>query len=180
MKQKIQEKIQIPEGITCEFQNNILKCKKDSLESERELKIPATQIKIENSDVLIECEKGNKNHYKIIKTNVAHVNNLLKGLQEPFEYKLEAASVHFTMTLKVEGDKLAITNFLGEKIPRHAQILPNVDISINGQVVTLSSPDKEAAGQTAGNIEKATKLKGRDKRVFQDGVYLVSKAGKEV
>jgi large subunit ribosomal protein L6 len=79
------------------------------------------------------------------------------------------------MTLKVEGSKLAINNFLGEKKPRFAEILPNVNVDIKGQNITVSSPDKEAAGQTAANFEKATKVKNRDRRIFQDGIYIVEK-----
>ena len=30
-------------------------------------------------------------------------------------------------------------------------------------------------GQTAANLEQATVVKGRDIRVFQDGIYVVSK-----
>mgnify|MGYP000225838052 CR=1 FL=1 len=35
--------------------------------------------------------------------------------------------------------------------------------------------NKEKVGQTAANIEKATRVKGYDTRVFQDGIYLVSR-----
>ena len=33
----------------------------------------------------------------------------------------------------------------------------------------------EDVGQTAANLERATVVKGRDIRVFQDGIYVVSK-----
>ena len=33
----------------------------------------------------------------------------------------------------------------------------------------------EHVGQTMANLEQATKIKGRDPRVFQDGIYLTSK-----
>jgi large subunit ribosomal protein L6 len=34
--------------------------------------------------------------------------------------------------------------------------------------------NKEKVGQTVANIERATMVKNRDIRVFQDGVYLIS------
>ncbi len=35
--------------------------------------------------------------------------------------------------------------------------------------------NKESVGQTVANIEQATKIKSRDPRVFQDGIYVVAK-----
>ena len=81
------------------------------------------------------------------------------------------------MTLKIEGNKLAVNNFLGEKIPRYAYILPNVEVQIKGSLITILSTDKEAAGQTAANFEKATKVTNRDRRIFQDGIYIHDKPG---
>jgi len=52
-----------------------------------------------------------------------------------------------------------------------------VTVEAKGENVTVSGIDKEKVGQTAANIERATKVKKRDIRVFQDGVYIVSKRG---
>ena len=137
-------------------------------------------MKIQGSEIALECKKGNKNHYKKIKSNVTHIKNLFLGLQEKFVYHLEAVNVHFPMTIKVEGNKVTIGNFLGEKVPRHATILPNVDVEIKGQKITVSSHNRDAAGQTAANLEKAARLKGRDRRIFQDGIFITEKPGRKI
>ncbi len=80
------------------------------------------------------------------------------------------------MTLKIDGSRLLINNFLGEKTARIAKILPEVVIEIKGQKITITSANKDAAGQTAANVEKATKIRNRDRRVFQDGIYITEKA----
>jgi large subunit ribosomal protein L6 len=82
------------------------------------------------------------------------------------------------MILKLDKNKLIISNFLGEKVSRHATILPNVDVQIKGAKITITSNDKEAAGQTAANIEKASIVRNRDRRVFQDGIYIIEKPGR--
>ena len=46
---------------------------------------------------------------------------------------------------------------------------------IDRDKIVVSGIDKEAVGQTAANIERCTTVKGRDRRVFQDGIYLLSK-----
>lgn len=180
MKHQITEKLEIPEGVSCEFSNRILKCKKNSLELSREINLPEVEIKIENSSIIFKCDRGTKKHNKSIHAQIAHIKNLFQGLEKKFIYKLEACNVHFPMSLKVEGNNLVITNFLGERTPRKAKILPNTQVEIKGQQITISSSDIESAGQTAANLEKATKIKSRDRRIFQDGIYIVEKPGREL
>ena len=82
------------------------------------------------------------------------------------------------MTLKVDGKKLVINNFLGEKTPRFARIEENVDVEVKGPKVTVSSHDIEAAGRTVSLIERATNVRNRDRRVFQDGIFLTERPGR--
>ncbi len=175
MKRKITEKLEIPAGIKCEYSDGMLKCRKDNRELSRKIDIVGASLKIEGSSIIFNCEKGNKKNFKIIKSYVAHVRNMFKGLEDEFVYKLQAANVHFPMSLKVEGDKLAISNFLGEKKKRYGKILPSANVEVKGQDIIIKSSDKEAAGKTAANIEKATKIRKRDRRIFQDGIFLVAR-----
>lgn len=179
MKQKISETVEIPEGISCEVKDKVLTCKKGSEQLSKSINIPSVKISVKGNEILFLCEKGNKIQFKIIRSYKAHVKNMFHGLNEKFVYTLQAVNVHFPMTLKSEGNKLLINNFLGEKNPRKAVILPGVKMDIKGQIITLTSSDRESAGHTAANIEKATKIRNRDRRIFQDGIYLVEKPGRE-
>ncbi|MAG38430.1 50S ribosomal protein L6 [Candidatus Pacearchaeota archaeon] len=171
------ESLDIPEGIPCSYEDFIIVCKKDSLEIKKEVKIPNVTLKIADNKITFESKKGSKNEIKKIKTVIAHLKNIFSGLNEPFVYRLESANVHFPMTLKVEGSKLVINNFLGEKVPRTAEILPNVNVEIKGQEITITGYNKESAGQTAANFENATKVVNKDRRIFQDGIYITEKPG---
>jgi large subunit ribosomal protein L6 len=42
--------------------------------------------------------------------------------------------------------------------------------------VILSGFDMERVGQSAANIERASRIREYDPRVFQDGIYLVERA----
>jgi len=64
---------------------------------------------------------------------------------------------------------------LGEKNPRTIEILDNVEVNIKGKDVIVTSVDKEKAGIVAGMIENNAKVLNKDRRTFQDGVYIVSK-----
>jgi large subunit ribosomal protein L6 len=79
------------------------------------------------------------------------------------------------MTVKLAGGKVVIENFLGERYPRTAKVVGSAQVKIQGDEVTVSGVNKEDVGQTMANIEQATKIKGKDPRVFQDGIYLVAK-----
>lgn len=106
----------------------------------------------------------------------AHLNNMIKGVTDGFTYNLKAFYSHFPMTMSVKGNKLVVNNYFGERVPRTANILPGVDVKVQKKVeVVVSGIDKEAVGQTAANIERCTTVKNRDRRVFQDGIYLLEK-----
>ncbi|MBU0907597.1 MAG: 50S ribosomal protein L6 [Nanoarchaeota archaeon] len=180
MKHHISEKISIPEGISCSYTESILRCTKDSTTLERKIKIPLTEVKVQGNEIIFDCKKGNKNNYKTMRSAIAHIKNMFSGLNEKFVYKLESCNVHFPMTLKVEGTEVLVNNFIGEKKPRRAKILPGVEVKIEGAKITVTSSDREAAGQTAANLEKATSLKGRDRRIFQDGIYITEKPGRKI
>ena len=100
---------------------------------------------------------------------------MIKGVTEGYECKMKTVFSHFPIKTSVEGNQLIIQNFLGERFSRKADILENVKIDIKGENLTVTGIDKEKVGQTAANIERATKVKNRDIRVFQDGIYIVKR-----
>ena len=175
MEKEYSETISIPEGISCSYENRVIACSKDTVTLKRNINAFGVDIKIEKNSIVIRAERSRKKEIKTVNTIAAHIRNIFRGLNEKFSYTLEVAHVHFPMTLKQQGDKIIISNFLGEKNPRVAKIMPNTEVEIKGQTVTVSSHDKESAGQTAANLEKATYLTKKDRRIFQDGVYITAK-----
>jgi large subunit ribosomal protein L6 len=110
----------------------------------------------------------------------AHLRNMFKGVVEPWVYKMKICSGHFPMNVAIQGDKLVVKNFLGEKVPRILNIKPGVKVTVQDKDVTVESVDKELAGCTASGIELLLTIRGRDLRKFQDGIYIINKAGKEI
>lgn len=180
MKQKISETVKIPQGVSCSYHGKVLSCTKDSKTVQKELHAPNISIAVHEGELRIFSDKANKNDYKKIASFVAHAKSLFAGLGEEYIYQLEAVNVHFPMTLKKEGSELIINNFLGEKKPRKAKILAHVNVDVKGTKITISSPNRELAGQTAANFERATKVRGRDRRIFQDGIFITSKPGRKL
>ena len=111
----------------------------------------------------------------MVGTIAAHIKNMIKGVTEGFEYKLKVHYTHFPVTVSVEGDKVLIKNFLGEKHPRIAKIVGNAKVDVKGQDITITGIDIEEVSQTAANLVLKTNVGRRDIRVFNDGIFLVSK-----
>ena len=108
---------------------------------------------------------------EMLNTVKAHILNMMKGVNEGFSRKMKVCFAHFPMNVKVQGNQLLISNFQGEKSPRKVRISPNVKVEVKGQDVTVSGPDKEAVGETVSRIRSGTKIKKKDGRIFQDGIY---------
>jgi large subunit ribosomal protein L6 len=105
-----------------------------------------------------------------------HVANLVGGVTLGFEAKMKVVAAHFPMKVQVKDQSLVIENFLGEKHPRTASLIAGVKAAVDGDIVTLTGHDVELVGQSAANIERATKIRDYDPRVFQDGIYIVERA----
>ena len=137
----IREEIEIPEGVEVIIENNMVTVKGPNGEDSRKFTYPNVSIKKDEDNVVLETAFPKKKDKAMIGTTKAHINNMITGVTDGFEYHMKIVFAHFPMTVKVEKDIVSIDNF----------------------------------GQTMANLEQATKIKGRDPRVFQDGIYLTSK-----
>ena len=147
---------------------------------ERELRNPKVEIAVKDSFVSILARKATKREKTMVGTFRAHISNMVKGVQEEFVYKMKICSGHFPMNVSVKGDEFIVKNFFGEKIPRVLRLREGVSVKIEGDIILVSAMDKELAGQTAASIEQLTRRTKYDHRIFQDGIYIIDKAGKEI
>lgn len=181
MAEKIKElrsEIEIPEGFDIEIKGHEISVRKEGKEIRKNF--PRALFEKEGNKLVLVIKNATKKERKNLNSVVAHVKNMLKGLNEKFVYKLQVCAVHFPMNVAVKGENFIIKNFLGETKERKAKILPNAEVDVNGVIITVKSSDKDAAGQTAANIEKAAKVRNRDRRVFQDGIFMTEEAGKVI
>ena len=170
----LREEIPIPDGITVTVDEAVtVKGSKGTLT--RNFNNKSIIIKVEEGNVVVEARFPKKKEKAMLGTIRSHINNMIIGLTDGFTYHMKIVYAHFPMTVKKAGNKITIENFLGERHPRSAKIVGDAKVQIKGDEVIVSGINKEHVGQTMANMEQATKIKGRDPRVFQDGIYLVSK-----
>ena len=136
-------------------------------------------FKVEADSLVLKTDVGTKREKRAVYSAAAHVRNMVLGVQKPFVYKLKVCSSHFPMTAAVQGAEFVVKNFLGEKVPRKTKMHPDVSVKVAGAEVVVESANLEAAGQIAGAIELLTFVSRRDRRIFQDGVHLFEKPGRE-
>ena len=164
------------DGATATLNGFELDVKGSRGELKKIFKHPRIRISTDGNVVKIATQSNYRKDLAIVGTWVAHVKNMLKGITKGYETELKIVFMHFPMTAKVDGTNFMIINFLGEKGPRKAKIAGNTKIEIQKDTIKVSGTNKEDVGQTAANIEQLCHKGDRDIRVFQDGVYIVTKS----
>ncbi len=180
MKEDIIREIELPEGVSASFTDGVLQIKGPKGENSRKFSHPAMQSKVEQNKVVLLFKKGTRREKKLISSFTAHIKNMVAGVQEAHKYLVKICSGHFPMNVAISGSEIVIKNFLGESVPRKAQIIDSTEVKIDGTQITITSCDKEKAGQMAARIESLCRITNRDRRIFQDGCYIIEKAGKAI
>lgn len=175
MKLDIVEELEIPEGVNVEIEGKKVIVNGKNGENARVFNYNIN-MKKEDNKIIFSAKKGTKREKKQLMSAKAHISNMFRGINEKYVYKLQICSLHFPITVTVDKDNLTIKNFLGERHPRIMKLKKNADVKVNKEIITVEANDKELAGQVAADIENAARVKSRDRRVFQDGIFIIQKA----
>lgn len=175
----LSEVIIFPKDIEYSFSNGVLALRKGNNKVERKIQ-SLIKIKIEENKIILSAKKNRRLEKRLLGSIKSHIINLIKGFEEGFIYKLQVVNVHFPMTVSYNKDKneLIVRNFLGERKDRIIKLVDDVDVRINKDIIELESCDIEKAGQAATRIELGTKVSSKDRRVFQDGIFIIEKPGR--
>jgi large subunit ribosomal protein L6 len=141
------------------------------------------KVSIEGNKIYFSTNFPKSGTLALTKTIINLIKNLIIGVQTNYKYICKVCYSHFPCTVEVKPDKkeIHVVNFLGERAPRVTRYLDNVEVKVEGEDVILTGPDKETLGQTAANIQRCCRIRKKDPRVFQDGVYLYKRQiGEEV
>ncbi|MFT4891264.1 MAG: large subunit ribosomal protein L6 [Halobacteriales archaeon] len=170
--------VDIPDDVTAAVDHLDLTVEGPNGSVTRRLWYPDVSVSVEDGVVVIESDEDDAETRATVGTFESHVKNMFHGVTEGWEYHMEVFYSHFPMQVNVQGDEISIENFLGEKSPRRTEVRGDTEVEVDGEEITLRGPDKEAVGQTAADIEQLTRVKDKDTRIFQDGVYITQKPGK--
>ena len=170
---RIEHSVTIPEGVTANISEDgvvTITGPKGSLTRTFQSKV--INLLEDGNGIIVRVDLPRRKQRALAGTWNAHLNNMVKGVTDGFTINLKAFYSHFPMTMQANGNTFTVNNYFGERVPRTAKILDNVEVKVSNKTeVTVTGIDKEAVGQTAANIERCTTVKNRDRRVFQDGIY---------
>ena len=179
-KVKLKKEIDMPESVEVSLDGQVLTLKGPQGEVKRKIKKQNVSIKIDGSKISLESDKSTKKDKKLLGSLEAHIKNMIKGVLQTHTYILKICSGHFPMSVSVVENKLHVKNFLGEKVPRILKLKEGTIVKVDGGSINVTSTSKELAGQVSADIEQLTRRPGYDTRVFQDGIYIINKAGKDL
>ena len=174
-KMDLNETLEIPQGVTFDYVEGYAIVKADKNEVKKKIYHPSVELKKQDNNVVLSAKNASKREKKLIGTYKAHLNNMFHGLKEGFTYTLKICSGHFPMNVSVNNNVFTVKNLFGEKIPRTFDVPQWVSIKVEGENVVVSSPDKDLAGHTAASIEQLCRITNRDRRIFQDGIWIIEK-----
>lgn len=168
--------LEIPEGISVSLEERTMSVKGKLGTIKKDFtKLPAF-LTIENNFVKIEPYGTRRKDFAISKTAQSIINNMIKGVQNGYKYRMKIVFAHFPITVKIKDGKVHVENFFGERKARISNIVgDSTKVAIEGDDIVITGPHLEHVSQTAANIELSTRVKNKDQRVFLDGVYVYSR-----
>ena len=179
-KKKLEIITEIPSGVTAVFSHPQLTVKGKAGEVVRTFNNPRISVKVDGNKIVLLALRTTQVEKMHINTFAAHVANMIKGAQAPFKYELKICSGHFPMTAAIKGTTFELKNFLGEQKSRSLTLKSGAKVVVTGANITVESSDIEIAGRIASDLEQLTRISDKDRRVFQDGIYLVKKMGNPI
>ena len=176
-KDKNETELPVPENVSVKKQGHhvVVTGRKGTISKDFH-KLPAL-IDVSDRTITIRPVGKRKRDLAITNTAKSIINNMLMGVDKGFRYKLKIVFAHFPISVKVRGREIYVENFFGERSARISHIVGDATkVNISGDDVIVKGPSLEEVSQTAANIESSTKVKGKDQRVFLDGLYIYSRS----
>jgi large subunit ribosomal protein L6 len=173
---EISKTIQVPDDVelTLEGRKVTVKGAKGTLI--RDFSYAPISMELDGKIIRIWAEWPRKKEAALVGTVLSHIQNMITGVKKGFTYKLKVVFSHFPISVKLKDKSVLIENFTGERNPRRAKIVGDVQVKIQSEDIIIQGTNLENVSQVAANIEQATKVKRKDPRIFLDGLYVYERS----
>ena len=174
--EKFTTKIQIPDDVKVNLKGSMLHVQGPLGHVYKNFKKIPVIIEVNDNKILLKQTGERKKHFAILNTAKSIIQTLCLGVVDGFTIKMKIVYSHFPITVKVEGKKILIENFQGERAPRISMINGDTKVEVKGDDVIITGHVLTDVSQTAANVQLKSKVKNKDHRVFLDGIYRYSKS----
>jgi len=164
--------IGIPNGVEVKVEGRVVTVKGEKGTLTRDFSETPILIELEGKEVKVQANWPRKRETALVGTVCSHIENMMTGVTKGFTCKLKIVFSHFPISVKVKENQVHIENFTGERSPRKVRIMGDANVSVQGDDVIVQGISIEDVCQTAANIERATKVKSKDPRIFLDGIFV--------
>jgi large subunit ribosomal protein L6 len=133
-------------------------------------------VSVESSAVVVKPANNSKLSRSLWGTYAAHVKNMLKGVQVPFEKKLSLEGIGYKVELQGKSLKFNI----GFSHPVLIAVPEGIEAKVEKNLITLSGTSKDLVGQFAADVrvlKKPEPYKGKGIRYV--GEVVRQKQGKK-
>ncbi|RMD58934.1 50S ribosomal protein L6 [Candidatus Parcubacteria bacterium] len=167
--------INLPQGVTATIEENEIIVKGPKGELKQTIVEPA---KIEITEQAIKVVVPNPEHRRekaVWGLMRSLINNMVIGVTEGFEKKLEINGVGYKAAL--QGNKLVLN--VGFSHPVEYELPAGVSAQVEGKVITIGGIDKQLVGEVAAQIRRIKKpepYKGKGIKYLDE--VIIRKAGK--
>jgi large subunit ribosomal protein L6 len=166
------ETVQVPDGVQLTLVGRRVTVQGEKGTLTRDFSHEPVSLEVDGKTVRVWASWPRKKESALVGTIRSHIQNMITGVTKGFTYKLKIVFSHFPISTKVKEKSFLIENFTGERSPRKAKIIGNVQVKIQGDDIIVQGINLEEVSQTAANIEQSTKVKRKDPRIFLDGLYV--------
>lgn len=171
---------EIPNGVDMDVNEHSITVKGKKGQISRDFDDPRfnslIQMQKDGNKLVIKASAEKRQVKAMVRTMMAHIRNMARGVTHGYKYDMKIVTTHFPITVAQQGNILQIKNFFGEKNMRLAEIVGDTKVKIEKEGLEITGINLEEVSQTAANVELACKLRGRDRRIFQDGIYMHGKS----
>ena len=167
--------VEIPDNVNVSLKSHMLNVEGPLGKTYKNFKKIPVDIVIDEKKVSLKAQGTRDANYAIMNTARSIIRNLMEGVVEGYTIKMKIVFSHFPINVKVDGKKVLIENFQGERAARVTKIWGQTKVVPKGDDVIITGHVLTDVSQTAAEIENGSRVKNKDHRVFLDGIYKFEK-----
>jgi large subunit ribosomal protein L6 len=166
--------VSIPSGIEVSLDGGVISFKKGNVTKELDTKA-LVDVKVENNEIVFSPKGDDRSSRAFWGTFRSLSSNIIVGLTDGYEKKLEINGVGYKAAVK--GNVLVLN--LGHSHPINYDFPKDVQITVEKNLVTIKGDDKQVIGQIAAEIRSfrpPEPYKGKGVKYLEE--HIIRKAGK--